>query len=530
MQAPAGTGVRAGRTEWAGLAVLALPTLLIAVDFGVLFLALPRLAADLDASSTQQLWITDVYGFLIAGFLVTMGTLGDRVGRRKLLIVGAAAFGALSVAAAYSTSAEMLIVLRALLGIAGATLMPSTLALISTMFRNAAQRATAISIWASVLLVGVGVGPVIGGVLLERFWWGSAFLIGVPVMALLLLTAPALLPEYRDPTAGRLDLVSVALSLATILPVIYGIKEIAKGGLSPRPVEAIVVGLAVGVVFVRRQRRLPDPLMDVRLFGNRAFTTALVMLLLGSAIVGGMGFLFAQYLQLVKGLDALPAGLWLLPDAAAMMVSSLLAPVLARRIPAKYVIGGGLAIATEGLVLLSRVNTSSDLPFAVAGVVLLALGIAPTWVLGTDLVLGIAPPERAGAASSLSETGTELGVALGVAAMGSAGAAVYHAQLAGDALPAGLDPGAADAARDSVVGALAAAAQLPVDAGAALVAAGRAAFTDGMNVTAAVSAPIAVLIGIAVVYLLPSSVPAQADEAVANPAPLPAAEELPRAS
>jgi DHA2 family multidrug resistance protein-like MFS transporter len=283
------------------------------------------------------------------------------------------------------------------------------------------------------------------------------------------------------------------------------------------PIEAIVVGVGVGVVFVRRQRRLADPLMDVRLFADRAFTTALLMLLVGSLVVGGIGFLFAQYLQLVKGFDPLPAGLWLIPDATAMMVSSLLAPVLARRIPAKYVIAGGLALSTEGLVLLSRVEVTSDLPIAIAGVVLLALGIAPTWVLGTDLILGVAPPERAGGAASLSETGTELGVALGVAAMGSVSTAVYHAKLGGQVLPAGLDAGTAAAAKDSVVGAVAAAAALPGDAGAALLAVGRAAFTDGIALTAAVSAPIVVLLGVLVVYLLPSAVPAVEEEEVDGP-------------
>jgi DHA2 family multidrug resistance protein-like MFS transporter len=274
-----GSGPRAGRREWIGLAVLALPILLLSLDLSVLYLALPHLSADLGASSTQQLWIVDIYGFMIAGLLVTMGTLGDRIGRRKLLLIGASAFGGPSVAAAFSTSAEMLIATRALLGIAGATLMPSTLALISNMFTDPGQRATAIGVWASCFAAGAAIGPIIGGVLLVFLWWGSVFLLGVPVMLLLLVTAPLLLPEYRDTHAGRLDLTSVALSLAAILPVIYGLKELAKDGIETLPIVAMVAGAAFGIVFVLRQRRLTSPLLDLRLFGSRSFSAALGIML-----------------------------------------------------------------------------------------------------------------------------------------------------------------------------------------------------------------------------------------------------------
>ncbi len=231
------TAIGAGRREWIGLAVLTLPTLLLALDESVLFLALPRLGSDLAPSSAQLLWIMDIYGFMIAGFLVTMGTLGDRIGRRRLLLLGAAGFGVASVVAAYSTSPEMLIVTRALLGIAGATLMPSTLALISNMFRDPQQRSLAIGGWMAAFTGGFMIGPLIGGTLLEHFWWGSVFLMGVPVMALLLAVGPVLLPEYRAAEAGRLDLVSVALSLAAILPVIYGLKQNCSTALKrPLPV------------------------------------------------------------------------------------------------------------------------------------------------------------------------------------------------------------------------------------------------------------------------------------------------------
>ena len=271
--APAGT--RASRRQWIGLAVLALPTLLLSLDMSVLYLALPQVTSDLALSASQQLWIMDIYGFLIAGFLITMGTLGDRIGRRRLLMIGATAFGVASVLAAYSVNAEMLIATRALLGIAGATLMPSTLALITNMFRDEHQRGVAIAVWMCSFMGGMTIGPLVGGAMLEHFWWGSAFLIGVPVMALLLVAAPLLLPEFRDADAGRLDLMSVALSLATILPVIYGVKELARLGVAPLQVAAIVTGAVFGGAFLRRQRRLTSPLLDLDLFRNRSFSAAI---------------------------------------------------------------------------------------------------------------------------------------------------------------------------------------------------------------------------------------------------------------
>ena len=266
---------QAGRREWIGLAVLTLPCLLYAMDLTVLNLAIPHLSADLRLSSTQLLWIVDIYGFMAAGALITMGTLGDRIGRRRLLLIGAAAFGVTSLLAAWSTSAAMLIAARALLGLAGATVAPSTLSLIRNMFDDPRQRTVAISVWITSFSVGGAIGPLLGGILLEWFWWGSVFLLAVPVMALLLVLGPLLLPEFRDPQAGRLDLVSAALSVAAVLAVIYGLKQLARGGLSWPPALSIVVGLAAGAVFVRRQHRRADPLLDLRLFRSAAFTTAL---------------------------------------------------------------------------------------------------------------------------------------------------------------------------------------------------------------------------------------------------------------
>jgi len=463
---------RAGVREWLGLGVLALPTLLLAIDATVLYLALPHLEADLRPSATEALWIIDIYGFMIAGLLVTMGRLGDRIGRRKLLMIGALAFGAASVAAAYATDPAVLVVARALLGIAGATLMPSTLALISTMFHDARQRGLAIAVWAACFSAGVAIGPLVGGAMLQVFWWGSVFLLAVPVMVLLLVAAPLLLPESRDPGAGRLDLTSVALSLAAILPVVYGVKTAAADGLSLLPTAAILAGIGLGVLFVRRQRSMSDPLLDVRLFARPAFLGALLALLVGLATVGVIYLYGTQYLQLVAGLTPLAAGLWLLPSALAMIVSSVAAPALAARMPAGPLVATALAVSGAGYLVLTFVDASGGIAMVVVGLVVVYAGIGPLMALGTDLVVGAAPAERAGSAAAMSETAMEFGLALGVALLGSLGAAVYRAGMDG------VVPGdAATASRESLSGALAVA-----DTGigpAADVA--RAAFTSGMN-------------------------------------------------
>lgn len=292
----------AGAREWGGLAVLALPTVLLGLDVTVLYLALPSLAEELRPSGTQELWIMDAYGFLIAGFLLTMGTLGDRIGRRRLLMIGAAAFGAVSVLAAWSTSAELLIVARAALGIAGATLMPSTLALISNMFADQRQRSLAIGVWATSFALGMALGPVVGGALLDHFWWGSVFLLAVPVAIVLLVAAPVLIPEYRAPRSGPFDLPGVALSLAAILPVVYGVKRFAEDGPGGPALVAAAIGVVFAVLFVRRQAGLANPLLDVRLFADRTFSAALSVLLVGLVGVGGSMLLITQQLQFVEGL------------------------------------------------------------------------------------------------------------------------------------------------------------------------------------------------------------------------------------
>ncbi len=492
---------RAGRREWVGLSVLALACLMYVMDLTVLHLAVPSISEDLKPSSAQLLWIIDIYGFMVAGFLVTMGTLGDRIGRRKLLLVGAAAFGLLSLLAAFSTSAEMLIVSRALLGIAGATLAPSTLSLIFSMFQDPRQRAVAIGVWISAFSAGSAIGPVLGGILLENFWWGSVFLLALPVMALLLVLGPIVLPEYRDENAGRLDLISAVMSLVAVLSVIFGLKQIAQDGIGWLPVASVLAGLVVGALFVRRQLTLADPMIDLRLFRAPAFTASLAINFLAIFVAVGYFLFVAQYLQLVVGLSPLEAGFWSVPSAIGFIVGSNAAPRIVRHVRAAYVMGAGLALAAIGLGVLTQVGATDGLPTIIAGSIIISLGLAPVLSLTTELIVGSAPPGRAGAASGISETGAELGGALGISVLGSIGVALYRGHVAAG-LPAGVPADAAAVARDTLGGAVAVAGQLPGQLGSTVLDVARDAFVQGMQVAATISAVLAVAVAIIAVVML----------------------------
>jgi MFS transporter, DHA2 family, multidrug resistance protein len=462
----------ATRREWIGLAVIALPCLLYAMDLTVLTLAVPALTADLRPSATELLWIVDIYGFLVAGFLIAMGTLGDRIGRRRLLLAGAAAFGAASVAAAFASSPEQLIAARALLGIAGATLAPSTLALIRGMFHDDRQRTFAIGIWITSFSAGAAIGPLVGGLMLESFWWGSVFLLAVPVMVLLLAVGPRLLPEQRDERAGRLDLASAGLSLVAVLAVVYGVKAFATDGASWAALAPVLAGVLAGAAFFDRQRRLPEPMIDLGLFRERAFSAALGANTLGFAVVFGLEIFVAQYLQLVLGYSPLAAGAWSVPAAAAFVVGSqLTTPLVARFRPASVMLGG-LLVAFAGVAVLTQVGAASGPALVVGGAVVLSLGLAPLFTLAADIAVGTAPPERAGAASGISETSSELGGALGIAILGAVGAAVYRGGVDGP---------------DTLGGAVEAAERLPAAARADLLEPAREAFVQGFQVAATLS-------------------------------------------
>ncbi|WP_439573770.1 MFS transporter [Phreatobacter sp.] len=507
--ASSGTGAAAlaGRREWIGLAVLALPCMLYSMDLTVLNLAVPQISADLRPTASQLLWIVDIYGFFVAGFLVTMGTLGDRIGRRRLLLIGAGAFGIASVFAAFATSPALLIIARALLGIAAATLAPSTLSLIRNMFPDPQERTFAIGVWIASFSAGAAIGPLVGGLMLSQFWWGSVFLINVPVMVLLLALGPVLLPEYRDGQAGRLDLPSVGLSLAAVLAVIFGIKRMAEHGPDALAAGATAGGLVLACLFVLRQRRLTDPLIDFRLFASPVFSAAVVVNLLGFSVAFGSFLLIAQHLQLVLGMSPLEAGLWTVPSALGFIAGSMVAPRLTRAFLPATVMVGGLLVAALGFVILTRIGGSWGLAAVVGGYIVISLGLAPVVTLTTDLIVGSAPPEKAGSASAISETASEFGGAVGIAVLGSIVTAIYRSAMA-SATPAAVPEAAAVAARDTLGAAIAVAGSLPEQVAAPLVAAARLAFTQSLETMALIAALVALFAAAVALVMLRRREPA----------------------
>ncbi|MFC9244514.1 MFS transporter [Streptomyces sp. NPDC057136] len=457
-------GELAGRREWTAFVALLLPLLLVSMDVSVLFFAIPSIDRDLAPSATQQLWIFDVYAFALAGLLITMGSLGDRIGRRRLLMFGAVAFSAASVAAAYATSPEMLIGARALLGIGGATLMPSTMGLVRNMFRDERQRGRAIGIWSGAMAGGIALGSVLSGVMLEHFWWGSVFLINVPAMVLLLILTPVLVPEFKDPAPGRFDLLSVPLSMGAVLPVVYGIKEIAAHGATLRDALFVAVGLLVGWAFVHRQRRRGDAMISRELFRGRGFAAGIGLNSLASFAMMGSAFFTTQYLQSVLGMGTLEAALWSLAPSLAVGVAAPLATTIAQRAGRPPVICAGFVIAAAGFGVLTLSGTDS-LWLLLGGAAVLSSGIVTVMALVSDLALATAPPEKAGSAASLLETGQEFGGATGMALLGAVATAVYAADMPGSA---------PEAARKTLPGAVA-------TGDASLISVGREAFVHSMQ-------------------------------------------------
>jgi DHA2 family multidrug resistance protein-like MFS transporter len=498
-----GGGHKAGRREWLGLAVIAIPCMLYSMDLTVLNLAAPRLSTDLRPTGIQFLWMMDIYGFLIAASLITMGTLGDRIGRRKLLFIGAALFGLVSLLAAFSRSAETFIFSRALLGVAAATLAPSTLSLIRNMFVDDKERTTAIGIWVASFSMGAAVGPLVGGLLLTHFWWGSVFLINVPMMLVLLSVGPFLLPEFRDPQARRLDLISAGLSLIAVLLMIYGMKHAAATGDRLDSILFMVGGLILGWIFVRRQLHLAYPLIELRLFRSLSFSMALLVGILAFFVNFGALFFVAQYLQLGLGLTPLEAGLWTMPSAMGFILSSVVSPGIARRFQPSVVVSGGFVLTTFGLAVIAIFAVQGFIAI-IAGSVILSIGLAPVVILSTDLVVGAAPPERAGSASALSETSAELGGALGIAVLGSVITAVYRAKMANVGL-VDLSPYSVAGVRDSLSEAIVLAQQLPADLARILVESAREAFVQGIQLSAGIAGAVALTAAIIAATLLSRS-------------------------
>jgi MFS transporter, DHA2 family, multidrug resistance protein len=497
MAVTAQPAVRAGRSQWVGLAVLALPTLLVTMDMSVLFLAVPKLTRALHPSSAELLWITDIYGFLIAGSLLTMGALGDRIGHRRLLLTGGAAFAVGSLLAAFSTSPAMLIGARALLGIAGASLAPSSLALITSMFTDERQRATAIGIWISCFAAGAAIGPLVGGALLQHFWWGSVFLPNVAAMALLLAIGPRTLPGSSDATGMGLDPASALLATAAVLAGVYGITRAAEHGFGAAELVSFAVALALGVLFLARQRRLSEPFVDLSLFRERRFNSALGSNCVAAFVAIGIELFTAQYLQLVLGMGPFQAGLWSLPSAAGIIAGSMIAPRLTRLASPARIVSSGLVLAGVGLIVLTLAGPTSGLAAIVAGTTLIGLGVGPVGTLATDLIVGAAPPEAAGAASGISETGTELGAALGIAILGSVGAAVYRGDFGAQLLSAGAPP----LARETLGGAVSVSSGLRTELGDQVLAAAHTAFVHGFRVASLLAAGVALLMAALGIFL-----------------------------
>ncbi|NNC11051.1 MFS transporter [Planctomonas sp. JC2975] len=484
---------RAGARQWAALSVLMLPVLLVSIDNTVLNFALPAISTALEPSGVALLWIIDIYPLVLAGLLVAMGSLADRIGRRKLLMIGSIGFALVSVLAAFAPTAGFLIAARALLGFFGAMLMPSTMSLLRSIFTDRDQRRLAIAIWSAGFAAGSALGPIVGGLLLAHLWWGSVFLIAVPVLAPMLILLPLLVPESRDPHPGPVDVVSIVLALGTMAPLVYGIKTLATEGIGILGIVAVLVGGLCGWMFVRRQLRRPNPMLDVRLFTRPAFSGAvLVNLLSVIALVGGL-FFVSQHLQLVLGQDPVQAGLTLLPGLITMIVAGLAVVPIARRVRPSVVIPVALAFSVFGYGFVAVMAHNLTVPAFMVAFVALGIGIGAAETVSNELIIATAPAEKAGAASAVSETAYELGAVLGTAILGTIITVFYRGSIV---LPDGLTASQADVASQTIGGAAAVAGQLPAAQGHALMASAGAAFDSGVTVTAAIGSGLVLLAAI----------------------------------
>ena len=507
---------RAGRREWIGVAALALPCMLVVMDLSVLFLAVPSLTRDLHPSATELLWITDVYGFLIAGALIAMGTLGDRIGRRKVLLWGSGAFGAASILASLSTSPEMLIGARGVQGLAGATLIPSTMALLFAMFPHEDDRMKAIGLISVGFTGGAALGPILGGVLLAVSTWHAVFLINVPAMLAVLFFVPRYVPEFANPAAPRVDLRSAGLLLIAVLSATYGIKRLARGTGGTVDALLIVFGLAVAAGFLMRQRRILNPLVDLSLFRIRVFSASLAGMVVTTFVMFGTFFFVSQYFQLVLGLDPLPAALWGLPGIGAMTLGTMvIVPKLAQRYRPGPLMASGAALMAVGLTALSMVGTGTPPAVAAMVIAIFQIGVAPLVTLGNNLVIGSAPPQASGQASGTSQTLNELGGALGIAVLGSLGTALYRAQM-DDAPHTGVASADVHAVHDTLAGATSVAGHVPP----ALIDSAQTAFMHGMSdvalVTAGLMLGVAALLAFTLREPRAQTAPAEAREPIAE--------------
>ncbi|MBH1938802.1 MFS transporter [Streptomyces sp. AV19] len=426
-----------GPRQWLGLLVVTGPVLLVAMDGSVLFLAMPQVTQALSPTAGQALWILDVYGFAVGSLLIAFGSIGDRYGRLKLLMAGAAVFGAASAGAAFAPGPELLIAFRALMGVAGATLLPSALAVLGELFTDPRRRAQAIGIFAATFAAGFAIGPVIGGQLLSRFWWGSVFLINLPVVLLFLALAPILLREVRATRSGRIDVLSVLLSAAGILLTVYAIKHAAAQGPSAAPTATGIAGIVTLGWFTRRQLRLEHPLIDFRLFRDRVFTIAVITGLLPLAAWSAVAYLGGIYLQSVLGLPVLDAALVALPGAAVLTVTCIVTPALVARTGTRAALITCHFFIAAGLLLLLPTGVSGGIGWYLASTVIAGIGYGISFSVVADTAVAAVPAERAGSAAAIAETSNEIGNALGIALLGSLAALVFR--LEGPDLAGTLD-------------------------------------------------------------------------------------------
>ncbi|MBG6106925.1 MFS transporter [Frigoribacterium sp. CG_9.8] len=513
---PASTATpnRANSRQWTALVLLMLPVLLISVDNTVLSFALPEISRELRPSGTTLLWIVDIYPLVLAGLLVAMGTLGDRVGRRRLLLIGSTGFALISAAAAFAPTAELLVLARGMMGLFGAALMPSTLSLLRSIFLDPRQRTLAIAVWAGGFAAGSSLGPIVGGILLQHFAWGSVFLLAVPILIPLLVFGPWLIPESRDPQPGRIDYPSIVLSLLALAPLVFAVKSLSHDSITVVGVIALLVGAVSTVIFVLRQRRISNPLLDLELFAHGPFAGSVLANFLSVFSLVGFLFFISQHLQLVLGLEPLAAGLLLVPGAVVGIVAGLLAAVAVRRLARRAVIIIGLLTTTAGFVMIILLrNDLSALSVAIAFSVL-SIGISTAETISNDTILGSVPPEKAGAASGISETAYELGAVLGTAVLGAILSAFYRANVVVPMLPSSADA-AATGARETLGGAIALSETLPRATATPLIGSARAAFDSGVGATSAI-AVVLLLVAVVVIHRSMRPVPVLPRESISG--------------
>ncbi|PYD01298.1 MFS transporter [Microbacterium esteraromaticum] len=478
-------GARVGARGWAALAVLMLPVLLVSVDNTVLSFALPEISLALRPTGAEQLWVIDVYSLVLAGLLVTMGVMGDRYGRRRMLFIGATGFAIVSALAAFAPTAGLLIAARAALGFFGAMLMPSTLSLLRSIFPNRDQRRLAIAIWASGFSAGSALGPVVGGFLLEHFAWGSVFLIAVPMLIPLLIGGFWLLPESRDPNPGRIDPIGILLSMAAMVPVVYAIKSFAVDGPTFTAVALVLIGLTMGWLFVRRQLRVETPMLDMNLFRRGGFSGAILVNLLSVIALVGFLYFVPQQLQLVLGLSPMVAGLALVPGMVAMIIAGLSVVPISRRVAPHIVVPVGLLLSVGGYLVVALTAQWNSVTWLILAFIVLGIGIGAAETISNELILAHAPPAKAGAASAVSETAYELGAVLGTAVLGGIITAFYRGALT---IPDGVPEASASQARETLAGAYTAAQELPNGQADALWKAATHAFDSGIVTTSLIGA------------------------------------------